>query len=1704
MKSQKTHKSNNTSNTNVNKKVSDNSNLDQRKLKGKKSTGQSSNSRQMPDVFNDQNQKQESSILNVKLEGSQSSMRSSIASLSLNASSMLSGKSLIMSKRSSKNKANLKQVIGFGSDEKVLANAKNINKVRLTRYTALSWAPLSLLFQFKRAANIYFLIITIFTFLPFTPKDPSSMIGTFLFVLVLTMLKEAYEDFQRYKTQTDLNSKKAKVLNYETEKFEFTKWEHIKAGMFIRIEKDTEIPADILLLYSSNVSGLIFVDTMALDGETNLKEKVATCEIFDEKTISQISGEMTVDAPNELLDYWEGFVQSPMIPQKAPCTIKNLALRGSFVRNTNYAYGIVVYTGMQTKILKNLKKPPHKVSNVMKKMNQMLYTVFAFQVILILLFGGLNYKWAQENFEFHQETGKSASQATFVDTFLIQMLVFWVAYSHLIPISLYVIIELLKLGQSYLINRDIEMFDKETKSFASCRNSDLIEELGQVEMIFSDKTGTLTMNKMIFKKCQILGDRIGDANPNEKVDETQVDENDDGMNYSGVSYVKQKLKEECRRYYKNVKNENNSIYNYPYMSFVKVLALCHTVVCDIDLETKEIRYQASSPDELALVQGARDFGLMLVSRNHNKLELENKLLDVKEIYKVVAEFPFDSTRKCMSVIVRDQFMRYYLLTKGADSVMLDKINFEKAKNPKLKEVVSNDLSQYSREGLRTLVMAMRQVPEKEFMTFQKIYSKLVNSNSPYKDKKITELYQKMENKLKYVGCTAIEDKLQDGVPQTIAMLIKADIRFWMLTGDKLETAIEIAKSCRIILDGNQLLVLSTNDFEILNRTLDNQIEILGLDIEKKVLSLKNYDQSSMVIAIDGSTLSLVLEDPELEQKFFYVSLVAKSVVCCRVSPKQKADVVSLYKKRGNWVTMSVGDGANDVSMILEANIGIGIKGKEGTQAVRNADYAIAYLYRAILCIIQWVFRGSYFNFKIFWKQILFAIWHGVVCFFVPMMSAQMNPDKDTGQTREHWFHSTITFTVIIHLVSYKLFVESSFWNIFSFIAAVVCVLFYYIICLALSSDKISSFLQFSMNGIMMQILSSPKSYLLIIALPPICLLPDLLFKHGHSIFFPYPGEKIMIEQKNNPHYSFIENQIKGNLSEFLQNVMRKNKSYGQLTSKALSEIEKQSMVSGVLSANSSIKKFGSPNGKDENTNSLQAFDQETESPAKNKQRRKSKIVNSEFIKQKTKTAKNKSAPKTSDNTKEETNYQNRNKLKMYDQDNEGFPNNFQDAQMKVQNMSDNQSNQAQSIHESGSEQTPQLVQAKAKGKSKNTKSKKNQRIDKMNEKAKQQIDQRVQKNRDKGNETAHNLLNESANMSDNEMNNTVSSELLKKKLKNELLQKQEAKQRELMIQEKEEIQKQKAKQKKRQLDLERMYQQEMEEQEALQQEYDEEEEDEEGYYDEEDQETEEEENHNGNQNNNGKQVLKAEMREQSYKERKKRLMDNIKREQQQKRVTDLNILQASYHSTHSNNIMAMSKLDELSRIAESKKRSKIDRNPKRAVQDHLFAPQQNKMYLYGSSSSGTEKNYSNEIPYMINYAGLSDTTTNFGSNYYGGANSNYSYHLPPDRLRSEGHPLEKAKSGVSNAERKRSKKPKKYVEKYREQIQHSTTLKDGMENSESVSIPILNIENTTTASNIQNPIKSNRSPRGQNNTQNIQIRNQQQQQSYQQQQQRYL
>ena len=872
---------------------------------------------------------------------------------------------------------------------------------------------------------------------------------------------------------------------------------------------------------SSDEKGVVYVDTMNLDGETNLKEKSTPKDTHDVKDelIPYLKGTLTCDNPNEFLDKWDGNCSCLQIDRLFNWTIKNLLLRGCFIRNTEFCVGIVVYTGPETKIMMNSKKPPTKVSNVMKMMNKMLYTVFAFQIFLLFIFSSLSVVW----------NGNVAEDLSYLDLepsggfghFIIQMLTYWVAYSHLIPISLYVVLEMVKISQAVFINNDMFLWREET-GYAKWRNSDLIEELGQVEFIFSDKTGTLTCNVMEYKECTV-GSKV----------------------YPSISEFRESIS-------KGDSDEKTMCHEY-----IQCLALCHSVVVDKDENTQEKTYQASSPDELALVEGAKMCGIEYTEKYMNFIQIADEWTDSTREYEVIIEFPFDSTRKRMSLLCKemdDENIIMYM--KGADSIMLPRLNL----NQRQQDFIEAELHNFAKKGLRTLVMAKKILTKEVYDEWHERYNTINVSNDLDKDDKLAELYDELEYNFEYVGWSAIEDLLQDQVPETIADLMSANIKLWVLTGDKQETAIEIGKSCNLINESEMELIIMSS------KTKDDFIHILTEYL------LNPPSKEKIWIVIDGHTLTFVLEDENLAKAFFQYGCKANSVVWCRVSPKQKSDVVGLAKRNGNWITLAIGDGANDVSMILEAHIGIGIKGKEGTQAARTADYAIGdfkslkdllfvhgrwgyrrismfiwyYFYKNVIlvfcelyfafingysgqiyftdylpmlynavftswpCIGTFVFERDvtrekslktpqlymaghkkyYFNYREFWKWIILALYHGMVTYFIPMYGL-FGPTDKHGRTSEHWVISTVSFSIILHVVTYKLYVDTYFWSKLNIIFSILSIVIFYITVTIGSIPAIANLIQPEASGVFFIVAANPKFWFIIIICPFICLLPDI-------------------------------------------------------------------------------------------------------------------------------------------------------------------------------------------------------------------------------------------------------------------------------------------------------------------------------------------------------------------------------------------------------------------------------------------------------------------------------------------------------------------------------------------------------------------------------------------------------------------------------------
>lgn len=289
---------------------------------------------------------------------------------------------------------------------------------------------------------------------------------------------------------------------------------------------------------------------------------------------------------------------------------------------------------------------------------------------------------------------------------------------------------------------------------------------------------------------------------------------------------------------------------------------------DHDPKTNDISYQSSSPDELALVKASNQVGITLSERTKDYIEIiEN---GIRKEYQILAEFPFNSDRKRMSVIFENNG-KYFLYCKGADSLMTPRVKWE----PGQEEKVFDDLEKFAIDGLRTLVMAKREITSQAYRDFADKQNQLETSSYRDKEERLFRLYDEYEQDLEFVGASAIEDKLQRNVAPTISLLMSANIRFWVLTGDKQETAIEIAKSCHLIQEGMDVIVLTekivgkeNNDIILLNlmNKIDKARHLYNLTKDESNNGYKNVQSlGSLSIVIDGPTLDLILGNEKIEK-----------------------------------------------------------------------------------------------------------------------------------------------------------------------------------------------------------------------------------------------------------------------------------------------------------------------------------------------------------------------------------------------------------------------------------------------------------------------------------------------------------------------------------------------------------------------------------------------------------------------------------------------------------------------------------------------------------------------------------------------------------------------------------------------------------------------------------------------------------------------
>ena len=349
---------------------------------------------------------------------------------------------------------------------------------------------------------------------------------------------------------------------------------------------------------------------------------------------------------------------------------------------------------------------------------------------------------------------------------------------------------------------------------------------------------------------------------------------------------------------------------------------------DSFLEPGEVIYEAESPDEAALVYAAKGYGISLMKRLHSSVLLKWPGQDELVKVKYLSVFPFDSNRKMMSVLIATP-TGSLLLTKGADSAIFRRL----AVNGNDERVLQNTrkhVDQYSLRGLRTLCVAKREFNEEQTRHILDKFSEAEILREG-REAELQKIYIECENYLIMLGATAIEDRLQEGVPETIEKLRSAGLAIWILTGDKLETALEISRLCNLLKEGDDLKILNSTNIDLTETKFKEYCNL----IPDQTDTLKG---NNSILAIEGLNLEHLMD--KYPNKFMDFASKCRAVICCRTTPKCKGQVVTLAKRLLGIRTLAIGDGANDVAMIRAANVGVGITGQEGRQAVMASDFAL--------------------------------------------------------------------------------------------------------------------------------------------------------------------------------------------------------------------------------------------------------------------------------------------------------------------------------------------------------------------------------------------------------------------------------------------------------------------------------------------------------------------------------------------------------------------------------------------------------------------------------------------------------------------------------------------------------------------------------------------------------------------------------------------
>ncbi|KAL9489270.1 hypothetical protein ACSS6W_001547 [Trichoderma asperelloides] len=901
------------------------------------------------------------------------------------------------------------------------ANKYTGNNISTAKYNIATFLPKFLFEQFSKVANIFFLFTAALQQIPgLSPTNKYTTIGPLAIVLLVSAIKELVEDYRRRTADNALNTSLARVLRGSN--FTETKWNAVTVGDVVRVESEEPFPADLVLLASSEPEGLCYIETANLDGETNLKIKQAlpeTSTMVSPSELSRLGGRIKSEQPNSSLYTYEATLtmQAGGGEKELALNPEQLLLRGATLRNTPWIHGIVVFTGHETKLMRNATATPIKRTKVERQLNWLVLMLVGMLLVLSLIctIGDLIMRGATGDSLSYLYLDKINSAGTATGVFFKDMVTYWVLFSALVPISLFVSIELVKYWHGILINDDLDMYYDKNDTPATCRTSSLVEELGMVEYVFSDKTGTLTCNQMEFKQCSIGGIMYAEEVPEDRRSTGMDDEESAIFDFKALRA--------------NLEGGHGTAGMIDH--FLALLATCHTVIPEMD-EKGQIKYQAASPDEGALVAGAVTLG-----------------------YKFTA-------RKPRSVII------------------------EASGRPQEYELLAQ-----------------------EYQEWRQIFDTAATTVGGNRAEELDKAAEIIEHDFYLLGATAIEDRLQDGVPETIHTLQQANIKVWVLTGDRQETAINIGMSCKLLSEDMMLLIVNE---ETAAATRDN--------IQKKLDAIRT--QGDGTIEMDGEEGLQAARSADVAiAQFRYLRkllLVHGAWSYQRVS---KTILFSFYKNIALYLTQFWYTFQNVFSgqVIYESwtlsfynvfftffpPLAIGIL--DQFISARLLDR-----YPQLYMMGQ---QNSAFKLKVFAQWIVNAVYHSLVLYIFAELIWYSDVIDNQGQTDGHWVWGTALYGAVLLTVLGKAALVTNNWTKYHVLAIPGSMAVWWVFIAVYGTVAPKIHISTEYFGVIPKLYSSPVFWLQTFVLACLCLSRDFAWKYAKRMYFPQTYHHIQEIQKYN-------------------------------------------------------------------------------------------------------------------------------------------------------------------------------------------------------------------------------------------------------------------------------------------------------------------------------------------------------------------------------------------------------------------------------------------------------------------------------------------------------------------------------------------------------------------------------------------------------------